>query len=188
MRIPLRTNSVGWAVVAATLVCITACGGDAPPPPKATVATPAPRAPAPGDPSCPRDGLWKPCALVDRIVKAGLSFKEAGDTIRVAYLSVPGVRYKVGTRATLVAFFYADSTTLQRDLAPLDTMRIVPRGDTMPRWGGTPSAVRSANLLAVLIDGSATQIERIGLAITAGAPQASSEAAAVKLPSVPNRQ
>lgn len=109
--------------------------------------------------------------MLRRIGDAGLAFKEAGDTMRVPYLSVPGVRYRVGTRATLVAFFYADSAALLKDLAPLDTLRAVPKGDTVPHWGGTPSAVRSANLLAVLIDGSATQIERIGLAVTAGAPQ-----------------
>jgi hypothetical protein len=167
----MRTSSLGNLLLIAAIACVTACGGEAPPPPKTTVATPEPRPPAPGDP----------------IVKAGLAFKEANDTMRVSYLSVPGVRYRVGTRATLVAFFYADSAALQRDLAPLDTLRLVPRGDTMPRWGGTPSMVRSNNLLAVLIDGSATQIERIGLAITAGAPQAASEPAAVTLPPVPNR-
>ena len=167
---------------------VAACGGDAAPPPKSAVATPAPRAPAPGDPSCPRDGLWKPCALVDRIVHAGLAFKAAGDTMRVPYLSVPGIRYRVGMRATLVAFFYDDSTALKRDLSSLDTLRLVPRGDTTPHWGGAPSPVRSANLLAVLVDGSATQIERVGLAITAGAPQPSSATVPVQLPSVPNKR
>ena len=164
-----------------------ACGSDAPPP-EATAAAPEVRAPAPGDPSCPRDGLWKPCALVDRIGKSGLSFKETGDTLRVPFLSVPGVRYSVGTKATLVAFFYPDSLAAAKDIAALDTVRLVAKGDTINPWGGTPALVRSANLVTVLVDGSDTQLERIGLSITAGAPQPASEPAPVVLPPMPNRR
>ena len=181
----MRPLTLGLTVACAVM---TACGGDAPPPPQTTAAAPQVRSPAPGDPGCPRDGLWKPCALVDRIVHAGLSFKEAGDTLRVPYLGVPGVRYRVGTRATLIAFFYPDTLAPASDLAALDTIRLVPKGDTIGPWGGTPALVRSANLVSVLVDGSATQIERIGLAITAGAPQPSSAPAPVVLPSVPNKR
>ena len=55
-----------------------------------------PRAAAPGDPTCPRDGLWKSCALVDRIVHAGLFFKAADDTLVVPYLQPKGIKYQVG--------------------------------------------------------------------------------------------
>lgn len=168
---------------AAALAC-----GDAPPPPQAAAAAAEVRAPAPGDSSCPRDGLWKPCALVDRIVKSGLYFKATGDTLRLPYMTVPGVRYSVGTKATLVVFYYPDSLAAAKDIAKLDTVRLVVKGDTINPWGGAPALVRSANLVTVLVDGSETQIERIGLSITAGAPQPSTEPAPVMLPSVPNRK
>lgn len=162
-------------IAAVVLPWVAACGDKTPAPkraePVAVSPVATPRALSPGDSACPRDGLWKPCALVDRIVHAGLYFKVNGDTLRVPYLSVPGVRYQVGTKARMVVFYYADSAALRRDLAPLDTINVVQRGDTVGPWGGRPSAVRSGNLLAVLIDGSSTQIERVGLAITAGAPQ-----------------
>ena len=181
MRTPLSILMLAGALT-------LACGGDAPPPPETAAATPEARAPGPGDPSCPRDGLWKPCALVDRIVKAGLSFKEAGDTLRVPFFSVPGVRYNVGARAKLIAFYYPDTLAPAADIAKLDTVRLVLKGDTINPWGGAPALVRSANLVAVLVDGSETQIERMGLAITAGAPQPSSAPAPTVLPSVPNKR
>jgi hypothetical protein len=166
---------------------LLACGGDAPPP-RTAEAAPEVRGSAPGDPNCPRDGLWKPCALLDRIAKSGLFFKETGDTLRVPFLSVPGIRYSVGTKATLVAFFYPDTLVAAKDLAGIDTVRVVAKGDTINPWGGVPTLVRSANLVTVLVDGSETQLERIGLSITAGAPQPASEQAPVLLPSVPNKR
>jgi hypothetical protein len=181
----MRASRFGPIVACAAVL---ACGGDAPPPPEVPAAAPAARAPQPGDPSCPRDGLWKPCALVDRIGKSGLAFKETGDTLRVPFLSVPGVRYRVGTTAVLVAFFYPDTLAVAKDVAALDTVRLVAKGDTINPWGGVPKLVRSVNLVTVLVDGSETQLERIGLSITAGAPQPASEPAPVVLPSVPNKR
>ena len=89
-----------------------------------TAATPPPvasRAPAPGDPSCPRTGLWQPCALVDRIVHAGLSFKPLDDSVRVPFFAVPGVHYRVAATDTMVVFFFPDSVALAKAIAPLDT-------------------------------------------------------------------
>lgn len=164
-----------WPVRAlgALLVVITlACGGERRDP-KATVTAGAPqvvRPPAPGDPACPRTGQWQPCGLVDRLVKAGLSFKSTGDSATVPFLAVPGVRYRVAVTDTMLAFFFDDSATVDRALATLDTVRMAPRGDTSTHWPSQPSVIRSANLLALYFADSPRQIERVRLAITAGAP------------------
>lgn len=165
---------------------------------KAAVAV-MPRPVTPSDSACPRDGAWKRCALEDRVVKSGLAFKPAGDSMVVAYLSVPGVRYKIGRTASMVAFFYADSLAAAKDVTSLDRFRLTPRGDTIGAWKSVPSEVIwSGNLVAVLFDASATQMERIRLTIAAGAPQPLSEAAKAaaaaadtetvhKLPPMPSR-
>jgi hypothetical protein len=60
----------------------------------------------------------------------------------------------------------------------LDRFRLTPRGDTIGAWKSVPSdVIWSGNLVAVLFDASATQIERLRLTITAGAPQPLSDAA-----------
>lgn len=128
------------------------------------------RAPVPGDPSCPRTGLWQPCALVDRIKRAGLSFVPTGDSVTVRFLDVPGVRYRVAATDTLLAFFFADSLALGTSLAPLDTVRMAPPKDTTSPWQSTPSVIRSGNLLVLYFASSARQEERMRLAIMAGAP------------------
>ncbi|WP_373070807.1 hypothetical protein [Gemmatimonas sp.] len=173
-----------------------ACGGSekattdstTTPPPVAVMARPA----TPSDSACPRDGAWKRCALEDRVVKSGLAFKPAGDSMNVAYLSVPGVRYKIGLTASMVAFFYSDSLAAAQDVTALDRFRLTPRGDTIGAWKSVPSdVIWSGNLVAVLFDASATQMERIRLTIAAGAPQPLSEAAkaaqAQQLPPMPSR-
>ncbi len=138
-------------------------------------ADPVPRPPAPGDPSCPRDGLWKSCALVDRIVHAGLFFKAADDTMVVPYLTPKGIKYQVGLSASLIAFYYADTTALLSDWTKLDTLRLTPVGDTVGAWPTRPGdVIRSSNLVAVFFSNDLLQRERIRLAITAGAPQPAS--------------
>jgi len=160
---------------AALLALLVACGTDKPAP-NATVTSGAPmaeRPPAPGDPNCPRTGQWQPCGLVDRIVKAGLSFKATGDSIRVPFFDVPGVRYRVAVTDTMLAFFFADSAALAKAIAPLDTLRMTPPADSLMPWPALPSVIRSGNLLALYFADSERQIERLRLAITAGAPAVS---------------
>lgn len=128
------------------------------------------RPPAPGDSTCPRNGLWQPCALVDRIVHAGLSFKPTGDTVRVPFLPRPGVQYRVALTDTMVVFFFDDSLALQQAIAPLDTLRMAPATDSVSPWPYQPVMMRSGNMLALYFASNARQIERIKLAITAGAP------------------
>jgi hypothetical protein len=151
-----------------------ACGGDKTPP-AGTVSMLPPvgvRPPSPGDPACPRTGKWAPCSLVDRIIHAGLSFKPTGDSVKVAFISVPGVRYRVAMTDTLLAFYFADSTALKQALTKLDTVRMTPKAatDTTLPWPALPNVIRSGNLLALYFAKSDRQVERIKLAITAGAP------------------
>lgn len=161
---------------AAALVC--ACG-DTPAPAKSPVAyaTPVPRPPTPSDSLCPRDGLWRACHLEDRISKAGMMIK-ALDTLRVPHVNLPGIRYKIGKNAKLVAYFFPDSLAGAKATASLDKLRLTPPGDSIGQWPTAPfEAIRSANMIAVLFEVNAAQAERVRLALTAGAPQAYSESA-----------
>jgi hypothetical protein len=151
---------------------LVACG-EKTPPREGTVTMSPPigvRAPEPGDPSCPRTGKWAPCALIDRIVHAGLSFKETGDSVRVPFIKAPAVRYRIAMTDTMLVFYFADSVALQNALAPLDTVRVAPRTDTTLPWPSRPEVIRSGNLLALYFPKSPQHIERVRLAITAGAP------------------
>jgi hypothetical protein len=84
------------ATVIASVVAVAACSGEDAPKVDSATSQPAaavmPRPATPSDSACPRDGTWKRCVLEDRVVKSGLAFKPAGDSMTVAYLRVPGVR------------------------------------------------------------------------------------------------
>lgn len=173
------------AATALALVGLSACNGDA----KSRAADSAStvvmlppvvmRPPAPGDSSCPRNGLWQPCALVDRIVHAGLSFKPIEDSVRVEFFPMAGAQYRVALKDTMIVFFFADSTALTKAMASLDTIRMVPKQpattDTTlaaaaSPWPFQPTVIRSGNMLALYFASSERQIERVKLAISAGAP------------------
>ena len=169
-----RTRTVAALSVVAFVTAFASACGEKPAPamntPPAVDTTP--RAAAPGDPACPRDGLWKSCALVDRIVHAGLFFKAADDTVVVKYLQPKGIKYQVGLSASLIAFYYPDTTALLSDWKKLDTLRLTPVGDTVGAWTTPPGdVIRSSNLVAVFFSNDLLQRERMRLAITAGAPQ-----------------
>ena len=176
-RLVVRTVAVTTFALASLAAC-----GEKPAPPATVAAVPVPRAPAPGDPTCPRDGLWKSCALVDRIVHAGLAFKADSDTVTVPYLKPRGVRFRVGRYASLLAFFYADTNALNREWAKLDTLRLAPPGDTVGAWPSRPEVIRSANLIVAMFSNDVRQKERVRLAVTAGAPQAPSTPPVPTLP------
>ena len=178
-----RLDVVGLALVALLSGCGKA-GAPAPPPLRDTTTVMLPRIVSSGDPSCPRDGLWKACALIDRVVHAGLFFEATGDSVSIPYLGPRGVRFRVGKSAELLAFFYADSASAARDLSTLDTARLTPVGDTLGAWPSRPSVIRSSNLVVALFGSDGRQVERVTLAITAGAPQ---PFAVPTLPSVPAR-
>jgi len=68
------------------------------------------------------------------------------------------------------AQLFADSAALAKAIAPLDTLRMTPPTDSLMPWPALPSVIRSGNLLALYFADSERQIERLRLAITAGAP------------------
>jgi len=160
-------------VTLAALAALCACAGDAPALAKDSAASalkPVPRPMTPSDSACPRDGTWKACALEDRIGKAGLMIKPL-DSLRVPFFPSTGMRYKIGKVATMAVFYFPDSATGATAASGLDPFRLTPRGDTIGAWPAAPrDVIRSANLIAVLFDVNATQVERLRLAITAGAP------------------
>lgn len=129
-----------------------------------------PRTPRPGERDCPVDGMWRECGLLERLVRSGMAPKVVGDTMHTTLFSVPGIRLTIGRGGTLTVFYFADSTAARQAAARIDTMHVRMPGDTIGPWAGTPHFIRSANLIAVLESDNARQVERIQLAITAGAP------------------
>lgn len=129
------------------------------------------RAPTPSDSACPRDGLWKACALEDRVNKAGMPVQVV-DTLQLPYFSEPGIHYHIGRNMGMVAIFFADSLSGVKATAGLDRHSLTAPGESPGPWPAVPKeVVRSANLIAVLFNVTETQAERLRLAITAGAPQ-----------------
>ena len=184
----------GAALAGAVLaVAALACGDAKPsagaPGAAAPAASPGPGAPggvaSTGKNGCPHDGRWRPCALVERLEKAGLVVTPKPDTVRYDFLSVPGLSYTVG-RGEVQAFFYDDTTKLARDVAALDTVQVAPKG-TFRHWDVHPTFARSGNLVVILLTLSDVLMERGTLAVQAGAPQPEPPADASAQPLPPTR-
>lgn len=121
---------------------------------------------------CPRTGRWALCSVENRLEQAGFVVKpiggeppaRAGFSVRPAVYALGGMRLEV--------FIYPDAASLSRDVAKLDTVTALPRGSP-GRWDTetTVTFVRSGNLAAVFLSDNALQVERLTLALTAGAPQ-----------------
>lgn len=158
-------------LVSSITVCVSlaACTSkEAPPPPVKTAA--AESLVARVD-TCPGDGLWRPCVLAERMKRMGFDAKVIDtDTTRVAFLSPPGLHYQIGKSGMLIAFYFGDSASAKKSWLALDTLRLMPAGDTTSAWPSRPLAIHSGNLVAAFFGSSATQIERIGLALRAGVP------------------
>ena len=152
-------------------VLIAACSGDGDTtkrqPPRVTSDAPARVAPA-ALPVCAATGHWESCTVFDRLTRAGLAPQRA-DSIRVPFLRVAGVTWRLGT-ATIHVFRYRDSVTRQADFAALDSARARPAADTLTSWPGPPTTLVNDNLLAILLSDNAEQVERVSLALTAGPP------------------
>ena len=124
----------------------------------------------PGDStSCPEDGRWRLCSVVDRLEDAGLVPQKQEAPARHPFFSVPGTTYKVA-RGDLEVFVYEDPAVLARDVAALDTVRVAPKG-TPGDWSAPPTFIRSANMVAVFLSANERQIERVQRALGAGPPQ-----------------
>lgn len=120
---------------------------------------------------CPHTGLWAVCSVERRLRQSGFVAKqvEGKAPARPGFSVKPRV-YTLG-RARLEIFIYATASELDKDMAGLDTVLVVPRGSTAVVWESTPTLIRSANLAAVVVTSSPRQAERLALALTAGAPQ-----------------
>ena len=125
-------------------------------------------------PSCPHDGKWALCGIVNRLRQSGFVLKpvDGAPSHRKGFSVLPLV-YNLG-QSRLEIFLYADSATMSKDLMAMDTVLAGPRG-APSQWGDIPPVlVRSANLAAVFLPSSQRQAERLALAITAGPPMAGS--------------
>lgn len=125
-------------------------------------------------PSCPHDGKWALCGIVNRLRQAGFVLKpvDSASSHRKGFSVSPAV-YTLG-QSRLEIFLYADSAAMAKDVMAMDTVVAGPRG-APSQWGDLPPVlVRSANLVAVFLSSSQRQSERLALAITAGPPMAGS--------------
>jgi hypothetical protein len=159
-----------WVLLLATAACDggTRTGDTTRAAAAASVIQPAARATTDAK-GCVHDGRWRPCGLVDRLEKSGLVVKTEPDSAHYDFLTVPGVRYTVG-RGEVQAFFYDDTARMARDVAGVDTVRVTKAG-TVRHWDVHPTFVRSGNLVVILLTLSEQLMERVQLAVQAGAPQ-----------------
>jgi len=123
-----------------------------------------------GSAKCPHTGKWALCNVENRLRQSGFVAKRIkGKLVKRSGFSVAPAIYTLG-RGHLEVFIYADEAALVRDMARLDTLTVAARGTASP-WAGTPVLIRSGNLAAVLVTENSSQVERLTLALTAGAPQ-----------------
>jgi hypothetical protein len=121
---------------------------------------------------CPRTGRWALCSVEKRLEQAGFVVRPvAGEPpTRPGFSVTPAVYALAGMR--LEVFIYPDEAALSRDIAKLDTVTVAPPGSPSPwKTETTLTFVRSGNLAAVFLSDNALQVERLTLALTAGAPQ-----------------
>jgi hypothetical protein len=119
---------------------------------------------------CPHTGSWAQCSVENRLRQSGFVARfMKGESLSRPGFSVTPLVYTLGG-ARLEVFLYPDAASLARDMASMDTVRVVPPGSPS-QWESTPLLIRSGNLAAVLITQNQRQAERLALALTAGAPQ-----------------
>lgn len=119
---------------------------------------------------CPRTGQWATCSIEKRLIQSGFVLVPVKERpVKHAGFSVLPSAYQLG-KSRLEVFLYPDAASAAHDVAGLDTLTGSPRG-SRGTWGASPTFVRSANLIAILLTSSPAQAERLSLALTAGAPQ-----------------
>lgn len=170
-----------WHVpTAAGVVILAGCGSPEPKgqPPRVTRDVPRGDSGPAVLPACPGTGHWEPCTVFDRLERAGLAPQRA-DSVRFSFLRIAGQTWRLGA-ATIHVFRYRDSVTRHADFEALDSASARPAGDTVTIWPGTPTVIVNDNLLAILLSENAEQVERVSLALTAGAPPKAPPAAPKK--------
>jgi hypothetical protein len=119
---------------------------------------------------CPPDGLWKECSLVERLIRAGLVVRRDSAPAHEPGVPIAGVLYHIGSLASLEVFYFPDSAARRAAVAKMDTTPFV-HYDQAQSMKGERSLIQNANVLALLDSRRDESRERIGDAITAGAPQ-----------------
>lgn len=123
-----------------------------------------------GVPACPMEGDWTPCAVEERLTRAGVVIERQDDAVRHPFLSVPGTSYQVGNAEhELQVFLYPSADERARDTAALDSATVSPRG-TRVAWRTPPTLVVSNNLAAIILSLNDRTVERLTLALAAGLP------------------
>lgn len=123
-------------------------------------------------PACPMEGDWTPCAVEERLERAGVVLERQEEPVQHPFLQVPGVRYFVGNEEhELQVFLYPSAEARERDTSQLDSATVSPRG-TRVTWRTPPALVTSNNLAAVILSVNDRTVERLTLALGAGLPAA----------------
>lgn len=173
----MRERHASAAVVVRFLgavIAAVACGrqdGDDRTSDTSTPAPPAIAATAVPDTGCPKTGSWRLCSVEDRLTRAGLVIERLPEPATHDFLSVPGVRFKVGAGEDEVqVFVYPTPEARIRDTGQLDSASVSPRGDRRS-YRVPPLLVTSANLAAIVFTLNERTSERLSLALSAGLPQ-----------------
>lgn len=124
---------------------------------------------SPASPACPATGLWSRCAIIERLDRSGLAPQvDSLTAVTEPPLTAPGFLVRVG-RAELEIYLYPDAAAREREQAMLDRAKYRDYTAAMT-MENQPTLIASANALAVLHSRNDHQRERVGDAITAGAP------------------
>ena len=166
--IPARSR----LAVGALLVAVAACGRDegraAPDSVGArpdTAGAPASRAAGPAT-DAGTNGLWTLASLEKRLDLQGMAPRRLPDTVRHAFLAIPGTAYRLGN-AELQVFIYDDVDARTTDVGRLDTVTVSPPSAPV-QWPRKATLITNANLAAILLGENPLQIERVQRALMAG--------------------
>ncbi len=162
------TGSRRWVVAAMLAVVGMAAACKQGPTPQQIAQRQAQRAQDVASSPCPADGWWKECSLTARLLAAGMGVRLDSAPAKDSAIAKPGLLYHIG-RSTLQVFLFADSAERKAAVAKLDTTGFIGYEATQS-YPPKTSMLQSANLLALLVSQSETQRQRVGDAITAGAP------------------
>lgn len=119
----------------------------------------------------PRTGLWSEAQLFDRLLRAGVAPRRSDTGVRgPAWMGRDPVVILAGG-GEVRAWIFADSIERRQVTDALDPETGTPPGSTVP-FPPPMVFVMQNNLAAVVIGGTATNQERIVLALQAGLPAA----------------
>jgi hypothetical protein len=155
-------------------VCVAAAAACAEPAQRADTVAAAPTTAGAANstrpkPACPATGLWSACALVERLERSGLApLVDSSAQATEPPLTTPGMLVRIG-RSDLEVYIYPDQAAREREQALLDRTRYADYNAPIT-MDQQPTLIASANALAILHSRNNHQRERVGDAITAGAP------------------